>query len=113
MMIEMLVQGSHIALVFFFSVHRIRWLREVGLMNRVHRQFIPSKPRCEAGSRKFVSVGITEIRPAVLFFAIGMLTSFIIMLLEAIYVKVKALRNQIKSKPAQSQEKLLKKNIVK
>lgn len=73
---------------------RIRWLREVGLIDRVHRQFIPAKPRCEAGSRKFVSVGMTEIRPAVIFLAIAVLMSLLIMLLEIMHVHVKKWRSE-------------------
>lgn len=80
---------------------RMRWMREIGLIDRVHRVYVPPKPRCEAGSREFVSVSMTDIRPAVIFVMCGFLTSFLIMMLEIFCEKVKAYRERIHTIPTE------------
>lgn len=43
---------------------RIRWQRETGIMNREFKRWIPQKTVCAGNVGGFVSVGLTEITPA-------------------------------------------------
>lgn len=51
-------------------------------MNRVKRRWFPKKPNCEAGVRGFMTVGIAEVKPALLFLLMGMGVSFFILFIE-------------------------------
>lgn len=46
------------------SFRRLRWQREVGLMDRYRRIWMSKKPKCDAGSGGFVSVGLVDVLPA-------------------------------------------------
>lgn len=64
---------------------RLRWQREIGLIDRTHRHWIPQKPQCEGGGRGFVSVGLTEVHPAVMLLVFGAAASFGVMIIEIIF----------------------------
>lgn len=64
---------------------RLRWQRENGLMNRVKRRWLPSKPVCERGIRQVRTVGMPEIRPALYVLFLGLVTSLTICLSESLY----------------------------
>lgn len=64
---------------------RLRWQREIGLIDRTHRHWIPRKPQCEGGGRGFVSVGLTEVHPAIMLLVFGSAASFGVMIIEIIY----------------------------
>lgn len=66
---------------------RLRWIREVGLMDKIHGQFISKKPKCEGNARSFVSVGLHGIQPAIMLFVVGSLIAFIILGHEILYKK--------------------------
>lgn len=66
----------------FSNFLRLRWQREIGLIDRTQRQYIFRKPPCEKNGRMFISVGLDEIRPAITLLVIGTAVSFIIMLVE-------------------------------
>lgn len=51
-------------------------------MNRVKRRWFPKKPVCEGGARDFITIGIAEVKPALVFLLMGMGVSFAILLLE-------------------------------
>lgn len=61
---------------------RIRWQRETGLMNREFKRWIPQKIICAGNVGGFVSVGITEIMPALVVLLIGSGMAFGILVLE-------------------------------
>ncbi|XP_001352911.3 uncharacterized protein Ir75d [Drosophila pseudoobscura] len=63
---------------------QLRWQREVSLMNREDRKWIPQKPKCESGMGGFVSIGITECRYALGIFGCGAAASFGVFLWEFI-----------------------------
>ncbi|EDV40989.2 uncharacterized protein Dana_GF10798 [Drosophila ananassae] len=63
---------------------QIRWQREVSLVNREERKWIPQKPKCEGGVGGFVSIGLTECRYALGIFGCGAAASFGFFLLEFI-----------------------------
>lgn len=68
-----------------YSFSRLRWQREVSLVNREERKWIPQKPKCEGGVGGFVSIGLTECRYAFGIFGCGAALSFASFLLEVIY----------------------------
>ncbi|XP_052754703.1 ionotropic receptor 75a [Galleria mellonella] len=43
---------------------RLRWQREVGLIGHERRHWLAERPRCDASSAGFLSVGITDLLPA-------------------------------------------------
>nr|XP_026501542.1 glutamate receptor ionotropic, kainate 4-like [Vanessa tameamea] len=43
---------------------RLRWQREVGLMDRFRRVWMCARPKCDAGRGGFVSVGLMDVLPA-------------------------------------------------
>ncbi|SPP76531.1 glutamate receptor 1 [Drosophila guanche] len=63
---------------------QIRWQREVSLVNREDRKWIPQKPKCEGGMGGFVSIGLTECRYALGIFGCGAAASFGVFLWEFI-----------------------------
>lgn len=50
---------------------RLRWQREIGLLDRIQKIWAPQKPKCESGNSGFVSVGTTEVMPAIQAFMYG------------------------------------------
>ncbi|XP_025422107.1 glutamate receptor 2-like [Sipha flava] len=61
--------------------------QEVGLKNRIIRQWIPPKPVCDSSNRanQFVSVSIKEIYPMLQIYGCGLCISIIILVLEMAY----------------------------
>lgn len=51
-------------------------------MNRAKRRWLPKKPVCEGGARDFITIGIAEVKPALVFLLMGMCVSFAILILE-------------------------------
>lgn len=43
---------------------RLRWQREVGLMDRFRRVWMSARPKCDEGGGGFVSVGLADVLPA-------------------------------------------------
>ncbi|XP_063532719.1 glutamate receptor ionotropic, kainate glr-3-like isoform X1 [Cydia strobilella] len=68
---------------------RLRWQRETGLMDRTRRIWLASKPRCDASSGGFVSVGIIDILPALHVLAAGMAASVLFLVLERSMARLK------------------------
>ncbi|XP_033149434.1 uncharacterized protein LOC108598071 [Drosophila busckii] len=64
---------------------QLRWQREVSLVNREERKWIPQKPKCESGVGGFVSIGLTECRYAFGIFGCGAGLSFTLFLIELIW----------------------------
>ncbi|KAH8373467.1 hypothetical protein KR009_010125 [Drosophila setifemur] len=64
---------------------QLRWQREVSLVNREDRKWIPQKPKCEGGVGGFVSIGLTECRYALGIFGCGAAASFGLFLCEYIF----------------------------
>ncbi|XP_026833734.1 uncharacterized protein LOC6544991 isoform X2 [Drosophila erecta] len=75
---------------------QLRWQREVSLVNREERKWIPQKPKCEGGVGGFVSIGITECRYALGIFGCGAAVSFGLFLLEFIFKYFKQVYRIIK-----------------
>lgn len=74
---------------------RLRYQRENGLMNRAKRRWFPKKPICEGGVRGFTTVGIAEVKPALLLLLMGMGASFGVLFVEWL---VKIISDQRKKK---------------
>ncbi|KAJ8731049.1 hypothetical protein PYW08_002462 [Mythimna loreyi] len=58
---------------------RLRWQREVGLMDRERRIWLVSRPRCEASGGGFVSIGIIDVLPALQVLALGAFISVVLL----------------------------------
>lgn len=77
-------------LIFFLDVSRVimyfrlKWIREVGLMNLVERQWSLRKPPC-IGNLGFNSIGITEVKPALMVLCFGFSLAFFMMIIELIH----------------------------
>lgn len=54
-------------------------------MNKYKRKWFPKKPICDAGSREFQTVGLQEVKPALLFLGIGTGISLFMMIGEILY----------------------------
>ncbi|CAH0714087.1 unnamed protein product, partial [Brenthis ino] len=61
---------------------RLRWQREVGLMDRFRRVWMSSRPQCDAGRGGFVSVGLVDVLPAAQALLAGMLLAILVLLAE-------------------------------
>lgn len=66
-----------------FQNSRLKWLREIGIIDVIQRRWVPRKPPCE-GSLGFNSIGITEVKPALMVLAFGFALSLATMLGEVI-----------------------------
>lgn len=53
-------------------------------MNSIKRRWIPQKPPC-VGGLGFTSIGITEVKPALMMFAFGSAFAFFVMFAELIH----------------------------
>jgi len=61
--------------IIYFWCFRIRWLREIGLIQRTVKRWMEDKPKCESSAADFSSVGIQEILPLFMFYTYGILFS--------------------------------------
>uniref|UniRef100_A0A0K8TVJ1 Ionotropic Receptor n=1 Tax=Epiphyas postvittana TaxID=65032 RepID=A0A0K8TVJ1_EPIPO len=61
---------------------RLRWQREVGLMERSRHMWLAARPRCDAGAGGFVSVGLIDIISALHVLAAGMALSLVMLAAE-------------------------------
>ncbi|XP_052845097.1 uncharacterized protein LOC128257892 [Drosophila gunungcola] len=75
---------------------QLRWQREVSLVNREERKWIPQKPKCEGGVGGFVSIGITECRYALGIFGCGAAASLGLFLCEFIFKNFKQVYRIVK-----------------
>ncbi|CAH1399221.1 unnamed protein product [Nezara viridula] len=60
------------------------WQRDVGLHSRIRQRWLPKKPVCDNSGRGYVSVGLTDFRPALLVMVYGITFSILAFLLEII-----------------------------
>jgi ionotropic glutamate receptor len=67
----------------FIKVGLMR-LKESGIQDRENSRFYTKKPVCQAGTSKFVSVGIVDIKPAFLAFVYGMCLSGLVLVVERV-----------------------------
>ncbi|XP_022814472.1 glutamate [NMDA] receptor subunit 1-like [Spodoptera litura] len=58
---------------------RLRWQREVGLMDRARHMWLVSRPRCEAAGTGFVSIGLIDVLPALQVLALGAIMSVVLL----------------------------------
>lgn len=65
-------------------LHRIQWQREVGLIRREEVRWVPKKPKCEGG-QGFKTVGLSEVKPAIILLLIGYGLSVGIAITEFLY----------------------------
>ncbi|XP_059049619.1 ionotropic receptor 75a-like [Achroia grisella] len=68
---------------------RLRWQREVGLINREQRHWLAERPRCDAAGAGFLSVGIADILPAIQVLSAGALISVLLLLSEIVNYKMR------------------------
>ncbi|CAH2107908.1 unnamed protein product [Euphydryas editha] len=61
---------------------RLRWQREVGLMDRFRRVWTSARPQCDAGRGGFVSVRLADVLPAARALLAGALLAAALLLLE-------------------------------
>lgn len=54
-------------------------------MKRDELRWIPKKPKCEGGRRNFVSVGLDEVKPAIILLLIAYVLSILLSIIEIIY----------------------------
>lgn len=59
-------------------------MRESGILDRIHRRWLPRKPPCEGGIG-FNSIGLTEVRPALMLLLFGFGAAFVVLLLELLH----------------------------
>lgn len=90
-------QATQLKYLWLYLRHRLRWQREVSLVNREDRKWIPQKPKCESGVGGFVSIGLTECRYAFGIFGYGIALSFAVFLTELIRKHSKGIYKIFKS----------------
>nr|ARO70544.1 antennal ionotropic receptor 75d-2 [Dendrolimus punctatus] len=66
---------------------RLRWQREVGLIDRASSIWLAAKPRCDSAASGFVSVGLLDILPAIQVLAAGAFVAVLILLAEITFAK--------------------------
>ncbi|XP_075217905.1 glutamate receptor ionotropic, kainate glr-3-like [Lycorma delicatula] len=65
---------------------QLRWQREVGIMNRIERLWLPQKPSCGSrGGGDYVRVGLSEFHPVLLILLYGMILGASLLVMEIIY----------------------------
>ncbi|CAG2057697.1 unnamed protein product [Timema podura] len=68
-----------------FIAQRVRWFREVGIMDRIWKLWVSQRPVCEDKMKEFVSVGRMELYPAMQVFRIGAVVSVAVLMAELIH----------------------------
>ncbi|KAJ9588871.1 hypothetical protein L9F63_017844 [Diploptera punctata] len=68
----------------YFS-QRVRWYREVGLLDRLFKIWMPQKAKCESNAGGFVSVSLVEFYPAMLVLQYGTMVAIGILIIEKFY----------------------------
>nr|CAD7414927.1 unnamed protein product [Timema poppensis] len=66
---------------------KLRWLKEVGLMEREWKLWISQKPKCQKHDTEFTSVGFQDFYPALMVLAYGLLFASVLMLMEIFFTK--------------------------
>lgn len=59
-------------------------------MKRDELRWIPKKPNCDGGSRGFVTVGLSEIKPAIILLALGYALSVLMLGMEILLSQLNA-----------------------
>lgn len=59
-------------------------------MKRDELRWIPKKPNCNGGSRGFVTVGLSEIKPAIILLALGYALCVLMLGIEILLSKLNA-----------------------
>ncbi|XP_037298268.1 glutamate receptor ionotropic, delta-2 [Manduca sexta] len=59
---------------------RLRWQREIGVMGRWRRRWLASRPQCDSAAGGFLSVGISDVLPAIEILATGMMIAIILLI---------------------------------
>lgn len=62
----------------------MHWIREIGIYDCIHRRWYPRKPPCEGGIG-FNSIGLTEVRPALMLLLFGFGAASVVLLLEILH----------------------------
>nr|CAD7261274.1 unnamed protein product [Timema shepardi] len=68
-----------------FIAQRVRWFREVGILDRIWKLWVSQRPVCEDKLKEFVSVGRMELYPAMQVFRIGAGVSVAVLMAELIH----------------------------
>nr|CAD7453655.1 unnamed protein product [Timema tahoe] len=68
-----------------FIAQRVRWFREVGILDRIWKLWVSQRPVCEDKMKEFVSVGRMELYPAMQVFRIGAVVSVAVLMAELIH----------------------------
>lgn len=76
---------------------RMLWQRENGVMNREYKKWIPQKVQCSGSIGEFVSVGLTECKPAFMVLGIGMTLAFTIFVIETLVCRLQRLTSKHRS----------------
>lgn len=95
------------SLINFISF-RLIWIREIGIMDCIRRRWFPRKPPCE-GSLGFNSIGLTEVRPALLLLLFGFVATISVLLIEILYNKF---QKKHQKKIAHPKKRLFKDNTI-
>lgn len=74
-----------ILLLVSYFFYRIRWQREIGLINKEQRRWIPKNPECGTGGRGFLTVGLMEVDLAIKMLVIGTLFSAFLLFCKLLY----------------------------
>lgn len=82
---------------FLLKNDRIKWFKETGLMKHDESKWIPKKPDCEGGRRGFMTVGLNEIKPAIILLVIGY--GVAVLFLGAEVIQNFLLRKKLQKKP--------------
>ncbi|XP_031622981.1 uncharacterized protein LOC116340566 [Contarinia nasturtii] len=77
---------------------KVKWQKEIGLMKRDELRWIPKKPNCEGGRRDFVSVGLSEIKPAIIMLLMAYVISAFLSIIEVIFHQLQTQCKQSKKK---------------
>jgi hypothetical protein len=64
-------------------------LKEAGMVDREYKRWFSQRPKCNANSQGFVSVGIKDFHPTLVVLSIGIISSKIIFILEFMYHKTR------------------------
>lgn len=76
--------------------HRMRRMREIGLIGHVKSRWLRKKPNCEGDGRDFTFVGLREVKPIIHAFFVGIVASILLLCAEilTVYLRDSSLENR-------------------
>lgn len=64
-------------------------MRELGIQDKENSNYYTKKPKCTGHASKFVSVGLFDVKPALMIYLYGVAAAFVIVTIETLHHRFK------------------------